>query len=442
MIAQQKKDFTVALSLLEQALVLAPEKYRPAILDALGTNYYYLRGYAVAATYHERSLLLLNTLINDSVEKEHIVALSTLRLKVEFHCGNAYYELGMHKQARQHFEQARQDLRSGHDIKTAAQLYLKLGYSTYADVYTHIVLTYATNIAIQETEQEFQRAISYFLQSRMLYQVSSDRLGEAKARLSQAMVLLDLSSCRRQAARDKEKMTGRMPLINTTTLLDEAEEQCRQILLGWEPDTKEPTTEVEILLYSALAYLIRVSAQRAAVAQMNMYTDTAERERSIATYLCEQVVDTLAKPTFPWPLVYKIATFKEGTVASRNSAIPRITDAALYSDASSRHDITRSIVLFAIGEVAEVIGQATTQSDFAQACYTRANLCFRAALDAQATKAFVQDQDRSYLYRIYQRCIQMLQERKQFNLGVAESTYQTLIDLLWSALQTSYIAPL
>ncbi len=438
LIAQQKEDFSTALQLLEQALALAPGKYRPAILDALGTNYYYVQSYYIAIDYHKRSLTLLKELLDAGVEKDELAALIALRLKVEFHCGNDYYALGAHQLAREHFEQARLYLRSAQDIKTAAQLHLKLGYCTYADVYHRTALVYTKNTTVDETEREFQRAISYFVQSRTLYQVSSDRLGEVRARLSQTMVLLDLSTRRRQVAEEKAKTLDKMSIVNCASLLDEAEEQCRQILLGWETDAIYPTSELEILLYTALAYLIRVAAQRAAIAHLNGYADTARRERSVATYLCQEVVDTLAKPVFPWALIHEVATFKEGSIVSSTQALPSIPEIALHSNVSLRHDITRSAVLFALGEVAEVLGHAATQTGYAEACYERANLSFRAALDAYRLVVSIQEHDRSYLYRVYQRCIDMLEERKQIRPATEEKTNHALLDFLRDALQTSY----
>ncbi len=438
--AQQREDFSTALQLLEQALTLAPRKYRVAILDALGTNYYFVQSYYVAINYHERALALLQELEAAGLKENEIAALIAFRLKVEFHCGNDYSALGIHQQAREHFEQARCYLRSAHDIKTAAQLYLKLGYSTYADVYHRTTLTYTITTAIEEIEREFQRAISYFVQSRTLYQVSSERVGEVRARLSQAMVLLDLSTRRRQAAQEKAHTVGTVSLLNCTTLLDEAEEQCRQTLLAWEPDNAYPTLELEILLYTALAYRIRVTAQRASIARIHGFNDTAERERSVATYLSQRVVETLEKPVFPWQLLSEVATFKEGTVASRIQTLPPIP--ALKTDSVLHHPVAYSVVLFALGEVAEVLGHAATQATYAEECYERANQCFQAALNAYRIITSLQEHDMTYLYRVYLRCIEILQERKYANSTIAEKTDQTLLTFLKSAFQTSYKAAL
>ena len=441
LVAQQKQDFAAALYSLEHALILAPTKYRPAILDALGTNYYYCQSYYIALDYHKRALEDLH-LREDEVEKDYPTTVPALRLKVEFHCGNDYHALGAHQQAREHFEYARQQLRSAHDIKTAAQLYLKLGYCTYADVYHRTALVPTVKSSVDEIERELQRAISYFVQSRTLYQVSSDSLGEARVRLSQAMVLLDFSTRRRQVAQEKAKTTGKMSAINCASLLDEAEEQCRQVLLAWQPDATYATSELETVLYTALAYLIRVAAQRAMIAQLSGYADTATRERSIAAHLCQQVLDTLVEPTFPWTLAYDVATMKESTLVSQTQALPRIPEAALHTNSSLRHDLTRSVVLFALGEVAETLGHAATRAEYANACYECANKSFEAALTAYHLIIPTQERDVSYLYRIYQRCIDALQERKQTRPETEEKTNQTLLQFLQKALQTSYIPAL
>ena len=439
LIAQQKEDFSTALRFLEQALALAPGKYLPAILDALGSNYYYAQSYYVALDFHKRALASLEQLENTGLEKDEQAKLVALRLKVEFHCGNDYHALGTHQLAREHFEQARLHLRSAQDIKTAAQLYLKLGYSTYADVYHRTTLVYMTNAAIDEIEREFQRAISYFVQSRTLYQVGSDRFGEARARLSQAMVLLDLSTRRRQVAQERVKTTHTLLSINAASLLDEAEEQCRQVLLGWEADATYPLAELEILLYTALAYLIRIATQRATIALLNGYNDTAERERSVAYYLGQQVVDTLVEPDFPWPLISTIATLKQGTIISRTQTIPRIPEQVLRSNGSIRQDMSRSVVLFALGEVTEALGHAASQIEFAETCYESANQNFVAALDAYRRVVPVQVRDMSLLYRVYQRCIDALEERKQVRPVTEEKTNLALLHFLKDALQASYI---
>ena len=326
LLAQQKQEFAAALELLERALALAPQKYRPAILDALGTNFYYEQAYYTALDYHKRALVNLQELEAQDAENDMPEKVVALRLKIEFNCGNDYHAIGAHRQAREHYEQARKLLHSTHDIKTAAQLYLKLGYCVYADVYRSTTATLIAENSNEEIEREFQRAVSYFVQSRTLFQVSSDRLGEAGSRLAQAMVLLDLGTQRRKIAEAKARLTGKMPIINCATLLDEAEEQCRQILLAWKPTTTYPTAEVEDCLYTALAYLVRVSTQRAIVAHLSNYAETATRECSIAAHLCQLVLDTFVEQIFPWLLIQNVAVTKERTFTVPTLSLPRIPE--------------------------------------------------------------------------------------------------------------------
>lgn len=437
LIAQQKREFAVALASLERALALAPHRYRPAILDAMGTNYYYEQAYYTALDYHRRALLDLQAL-QESTEGNTPEKTAALRLKIEFNCANDYHAIGAHRHAAEHFEQARKYLRSTHDIKNAAQLYLKLGYCIYADVYHNTANVQTTEDSNKEIEREFQRAVSYFVQSRTLFQVSSDRLGEASARLSQAMVLLDLGTHRRKVAEAKARLRSKLPVINCATLLDEAEEQCRQILLAWEPTTVYPTTKVENFLYTALAYLVRVATQRATIARLSNYAETATREGSIATYLCQQVLNTLVEQTFPWTLIHDVAVTKERTFPTQAPSLPRIPEAALHTEPSLRHEASRSVILFAAGEVAEMMGYIATQDAYAEACYERANQCFQAALNAYGSVFFTKEHDISYLYRTYLRCIETLEERKQLRPETEEKTNQVLLHFLKDAIQTSY----
>src|SRR5262249_53717894 len=78
--AQQKQDYATALNALESALALAPAKQRPAILDALGHNYYLTHACATALSYHLRALDLLQQNASGGTAP-------SLHLKVALHCG-------------------------------------------------------------------------------------------------------------------------------------------------------------------------------------------------------------------------------------------------------------------------------------------------------------------------------------------------------------------
>ncbi len=439
LLAQQKGDLSAALHAFEHALILAPTKYRPAILDALGINYYLAHAYYVALEYHKRALRLLQE--GTEVEEEGEVSeenvyntIPALLLKIEFHCGNDYQAIGAHKQAREHYERARTHLRAAHDMRTAAQLYLKLGYSTYADTYHSTATNPTTRCAAEEVEREFQRAISFLVQSRTLYQVSSDSLGEARARLSQTMVLLDFSTRRRQLAQEKERTTGTLPPMNCASLLDEAEEQCRQILMGWQPQVSPPTVEMEIFLYSALSYLIRVYAQRAVIAQLGGYMDTAARERSVAVHLCEQALNTLGDQEFPWLLIQDVASLQENALSYQSQALPRLPKTSSQDNPSLRHAISRFMVYFAAGEVAETLGRAATQPAYAYDCYDRADQCLQATVSTARLVIPAEEHDFTYLIRCYQRSVDILEERKLVAPEAAEKTNSVLQTLLKDAL--------
>src|SRR6266516_1560392 len=260
LIAKQKQNLTAALDAFERALALAADKHRPAILDELGVNYYIAKAYQAALGYHLRALSLLQN------ESDSDVA-SGLRFKVELHCGDDYRALGAYQQARERYEQARLHLNPEHDMRTAGLLYMGLGYCTYILIHQKTALfTLPDECAtFGEMEREFQRALSFLLQSRSVYQVSGDRAGEISARLMLAMVLLDFSTRQRQMLQEKADTLGRHAVANCTVLLNDAEEQCRQVLLACQDLAAGASVpaDLDATLYIALAYLVRIAVQRA-----------------------------------------------------------------------------------------------------------------------------------------------------------------------------------
>src|SRR5437868_10075929 len=291
LIAKEKQDLSEAQDAYERALALAPERHRPAILDELGVNYYAAKAYQIALGYHLRALHLLQK------EPGSGDAIAELRFKVELHCGDDYCALGAYQQAREHYEQARLHLNSEHDMRTAGLLYMGLGYCTYVMIHqrTALVIQADERAIFEEMEREFQRAVSFLLQARSIYQVSGDRGGEASARLTLAMVLLDFSTRQRQMLQEKTDTLGRHAVANCTVLLNDAEEQCRQVLLACQDlaaGTSVPA-DLDATIYIALSYLVRIAVQRATLARSGEYIDTAYRERAIASSLCQPIVDSL-----------------------------------------------------------------------------------------------------------------------------------------------------
>jgi tetratricopeptide (TPR) repeat protein len=420
---QEQGNLEEAQLLLERAHVLSPAKYQPAILDALGTNSALAHTYQTALGYHRRALHLLE--LDGTAGKA-----STLLLKIELHCGDDYRALGIHNDALAHYESARQSLCSTSNMDIAGQTYMGLGYCTYASIYQE---TNALQLSYAEKESLLQRAISFLLQSRTLYQVSSNRMGESKARLLHALILLGLCSLRRQEALEQAAGTLTITSLQCAALLDEAEEQCRQVLLNWNGptlDSARASLDLEVALYTALSSLVSVYVQRAAVARLEGYADTALRDRARAAHLCQLTLDILATPELLHSQIHDALTLMDVEMY-RVQALPRIPD----SPKNSAHNPIILAALFSSsGEVAEELGRAATTASYAADCYAHADKCFSASLHKERQTPFSKDHDMSYLTRNYQRCVALLEERLLVTPDVAEETYQTALDLFKESL--------
>jgi len=441
LIAQEKGDLSTSLQSFEAALGFAPTRLRVAILDELGVNYYLAQAYQAALRYHLRALNLLQKESPDE-------AIPALQFKIQFHCGNDYRALGAYEQACKHYELARVSLNPEHDIKTAALLYQGLGYCTRAAIYQKTAPNIAndTQATPEEMEREFQRALDFFLQSRILYQVSGDKIGEATARLAFALVKLDCSTRRRQLAEEKAKNTRIEISINSPSLLNDAEEQCRQVLLSWQYLLNDTSTsdETDKLIYGALAYLSRIYVQRAMLARLGGYADTALRERLLAANLCQQVLDTLSESALPWTVIHTAVNLQVDSAAYHDAFLPRLgsppdfsSNVSLKSDALLHSPISYVEVYFAAGEVAEELGCAATTHDYITDCYAHADQCFHAALFVARTLTIEPDNEAepTYLGDCYQRCISILEERSLTASPVlCEATTRILLDVLVNAL--------
>jgi transcriptional regulator with XRE-family HTH domain len=425
LLSQEQGDLQNARSSLERALALSPMKYQPVILDTLGTNFYLEQMYQTALLYHERALRVIQT--DEAREKS-----PNLLLQVELHCGDDYRALGAHTRARAHYEHARQNLRSSSNMQIAGQVYLGLGYCIYASISLGSVpaTSASSSFSFEEKEQLFQLALSFLLQARTLYQVSGDRLGESKVRLLHAMVLLDRCSLYREVILVNSQDTAAGKAIQCATLLDEAEEQCRQILLTWHDSTFEAGVSLpnlEEVLYTALSSLVETCIQRAAVARINGYADTGLRARSRATQICELTLETLADASIPWSLMRAIITLPDDPATYRMQSLPCLPD--LTQSQLFHRPSSLAPVLFAAAQVAEELGRATTDSEYASACYMRANEFFEAFLQMESQFTPARDRDASYLVRSYQRCIALMEERLKVAPFEAEETHSAILTL-------------
>ena len=432
LIAQQKQQYDAALHAFESALAFAPTKYHAAILDALGHNYFLTHAYATALNYHLRAFRLLQKEALDDVEP-------TLRLDVALHCGDDYRCLGAYQQACEMYEQARGHFNAEHDMKTAGSLYLGLGYCAYAIAYTTSTLaTSGREVAsLEDIQHLFQRAISLLVQSRSVYQVSGDRLGEAVVRLTLAQAELDFSTSQSKLVRQRTSKEQKLLAAQCASLLDDVEEHCRQIILGWQETSGVPSTsavELDGILYAALADLTRVYRQRATLARLNGHKETFLRESGLMSYLCQQVLDMFSQPAFPWTLLENTLSMRMDPSAFLPPSLPRLPGLEDSSRNVPHSPISQVEVYSAAGEVAEELGRAAEEHSFARDCYMQANAFFLSALNSAGSVVTQGERDPGYTVRCHQRYIAALEERFTDAPDMLEETATTLLTMLKNSL--------
>ena len=427
-IAQGKQEYEVALHAFERALPLAPAQLQPAVLDALGQHYYLTRSYTTALHYHHRAFALLQHAAFQEPAR-------ALLFPVTLHCAEDYRALGAYTQACDMYEQAWPHLRAEHEMKSAALLYLGWGYCTYALSYQAAAQVLATGegVPLEEMERGFQRAMVLIVQSREVCQLSGDLQGETAARLLLAVTELDFIARRRQLV----STPGAELLTSCLSLLDEAEEQCRQVLVSCQdmlkPGTASAAPHPETI-FVALAYLVRTFIQRATLARLSGHEDTARRERALATHLCQHALDALGEPEFPKALLQVALSLQ----AERSiddpptlSRLPDLTeDAAAFEQSLPDH----VEVYCATGEVAEELGRIATSSADAHDYYAYADHCFHLALRFANVIVSSHQREPGYLVRCHQRYTYLLEERSTTAPEVWEETSRTLIDLLKNGL--------
>jgi tetratricopeptide (TPR) repeat protein len=427
LVAQQEGELAEALSALEYALALAPAKHQPAILDALGLNYYLERQYHTALSYHRRAHALLEQQIDQETTAD-------LPLLVALHCGDDCRALNACHEACGYYDQARQHLQATHNLRLAAQVYQGLGYCTYAALIQRQVSSESPGAwASSEEQHEFRRAISLLVQSRTLYQASHDLRGELSVRLMQAVVLLDFSLWRRRVAQAQTAATDIFSSIDGAALLEDAEEQCRQALISLQEADSEsnlPPVEQEMIIYTAVASLISIYGQRATLARLGGYEDTAARERVRAALLCQQALDTFCEPEFAWDWIQTLASLSTGTVTAHMQPLPRLPDPAAGMSSIPYSPVSQMQIYLAAGEVAEELGRAATTPEYKQDCYARADQCFQMALQAARQVLPDQEHDPGYLVRCYQRAVQLVEERMMDLAEAPEGVAPALLSLL------------
>ncbi len=421
--ARKKQNLVATLYAFEYALALTPASQRSVVLDELGMTYYLMQIYHTALGYHLRALSLLT--------EPHDEFTIRLRCKLELHCADDYRALGAYPQAREHYEQARHYLRAEHDLQTAGLVYLGLGYCTYFAINHRTSLTLPTTAraTFGEIEHGFQQAINFLIQARNIYQISSDPTRLASTRLVLAAAELDFCTRQRQMQPDKAKATGRKIATTCTSLLNDAEEQCRQVLLSWQnlPSEESIPTDLDAIIYTALAYLVRILIQQSSLARLDSYTETALRERATASYLCQQILNSLTKGSLPWALIRNALALQTESIAYKNPSLPYLPKLGEDMDTFPHSSFSQVEAYFAAAEVAKELSHLSTTEEFCYDCYERAIQSMQAALDAART---LHEHDRNYVMRCYQRCSDLLEEHMQATSELALETTRMLANTL------------
>jgi transcriptional regulator with XRE-family HTH domain len=424
LIAQKRGELIKAREDLEYALALVPGEYRPTVLDALGTNAHLQRIYQSALWYHKRALHQLQGGDNNL----------DLLLRVEYHCGEDYQALGAYHLACHHYERARSLLCSTHNLQMAAKLYFGLGYCLYISLFQRNIFQRGDvepDLRPEGVEGISQRAQGFLVQSRGLYQVSTDKEGESLTRLAQAALALDFSFWHVRNPGETIPNSDRRSIVASKcqSSLDEAEEQCRQVLHLWLEDKQENSTpgEGETILYTALAFLVRVFKQRATLARLSGYTDTSYKERIIAAVLSQEILDALPRQSVPWTLAQMALHLSGKDLVYQSPALPRLPDLSLLKE---RDPASLVEICFAAAEVAEELGQAGTTESFIHSCYEQANRCFLMAFRAARQLWTLGETERVSLLRAYQRCLIYFEERLQARSGSHEESLPLLLTCL------------
>jgi transcriptional regulator with XRE-family HTH domain len=416
LVQQEKEEFAASQVSFEQALALASADYQPFICNALGTNYVLTQDYVGALRYHKRALRLLK-------EQEEYDAI--LLQQIEYSCGDDYRALGYHEQACLHFVEASQHLRATNDLASAGRLYLSFGYCTYAALFQRISSISSHKKSVDEMERVYQLAVGYLLQSRTLYQVSGDFSGEIHARLTQTMILLDWSFWKYSLFLENKGRNGaKTRMLGVASLLDDAYEQCQQILLKLLESYGEkanPPVEIHSIVVTTMAYLMRVTLRRALQARSDGYADTTTRERLLALHLGEWLLVVVERQTFSWEMVKKSVRISGNDINYRSHSLPSF-DVVAKAQSALAHDVqTLGEVCFAFGELAEEMALAQEDDKVQTAHVQLADQCFQQALVSTRGERPTKERDTSYALRVYQRYITILEKRMQMHADINEA---------------------
>ena len=411
-----KTRYAEAIQACEVALAFANRPgLRAAILNELAACYLLAGLPQAALSYASRAHQIV-------AHETSLSAPSMLSFAVEMHCGKACLALSMYRNALEYFERARTALNAQQNMQEAGFLYWSLGYCTYA-----LAFQQACSQNVEETENQFQRALSYLLQSCTLAQMSGDVREFRQRNMTLAMVQLDLAAWRRWSGRTGEASSAKkLAQVTLHSLLENTSELCRQVLLSFKGEwslADSPVSEQKSTVSIALSLLIRATAQKALLAHEQGYESLFQREQSFATALCQRVLDASLDEALLETLLWSVDNKAEPFPAYSSPPLPHLPTPLPQEVEEDRFILlSQAEIYWAAGEVAEMLARTSQTPDFIDQCYTRAETCFLRALETLTRVG--QHEDGGYLARAYQRYASLLEERtdKQQRTGQAIST--------------------
>lgn len=407
---QKKEDYSAAIECLERARARENHtEHGVAILYEISKCYLQLHHPWLALHYTQRAQQAIDHAASFS-------ARSSLPFQIELHSGYVCLALERYQHALEHFERARIHLSPKHPIQYAGRLYQGLGYCAYALACQQASISSEDQ---QQTELFYQQALTYLLQGLTIVQMAGDTAEANNLRLMLATLKLDWCTwrtrCYQRQKRANQPATG-TGLAGLPSLLDEATEQCYQVLASFEKTEvadKNTFHERARLIYVALALLTRVKALCAFLAHAQGYENTFQRERSLACALCQQILDSCQDQAVLASLVWNVKNLAEQSTASSFAALPRLPEnparpgeTALWPDSSSVAE-----AYFAAGEVAELLGQTTADPAFMRDCYSVADRCFLHSLALFKTSQIQHPDASGYLTRACQHYLALVEQR-------------------------------
>jgi transcriptional regulator with XRE-family HTH domain len=428
LLARAKKDYAGAIEALEQALGCETHAlHTMRILYEMSKCYLQLSLPQIALIYITRARRV-------ALQEASSPGDTSLLFGIELDGGYISLLLGMYQQALTCFEQAQSYLNARQPMGLVGRLYWGLGYSTYALAYQR---AYAGSVAREEIERLYQRGLTYLLQSRNIAQMSGDLREERGRRLTLALVQLDWSAWRwRHIPQEErqERQNGVLFQASISGLLDDASEQCRQVLAGFQEQVEssaEDRHEQNESMWVALALLIRISIQRTLLAHRQGYESTFRRERAFASSLCQQALEACADPALLETIAWNVGKLTDVSTALSFTDTPHLPQwPSVLEKHAQAVERGHAEVYFAAGEAAQLLGRTSDSPDFIRICYASADrYLLRALNDFKVTQKQSQF-DGGYLARFYQRYTFLIEDRLNEETIQAQDVAQMACSLL------------